>query len=51
MPLGEIETHLKGFNTFRFLFFNDYGSEPNTYNPNPENDNDFRVSDKDFPPF
>ncbi len=42
---------LKGFNTFKFLFFNDYGSESNTYDPNPENDNDFKVSDKDFPPF
>ncbi len=42
---------LKGFNTFRFLFFNDYGSEPNTYDPNPEKDNYFQVSDKDFPPF
>tara|TARA_B110000467_G_C18087549_1_gene350079 strand:+ start:229 stop:534 length:306 start_codon:yes stop_codon:yes gene_type:complete len=42
---------LKGFNTIKFLFFNDYGSKPNTYDPNPENDNDFQVSDKDFPPF
>jgi hypothetical protein len=42
---------LKGFNTFKFLFFNDYGFESNTYNPNPENNNDFRGSDKDIPPF
>ena len=42
---------LKCFNTFKFLFFNDYGSEPNTSNLNPENDNDFKVSDKKFPPF
>ncbi len=42
---------LKEFNTFKFLFFNDHGSESNTFVPQKENINDFSNFDDDFTPF
>ena len=42
---------LKGFNTFKFLLFNDYGFEQNNNDTDPENENYFEVSDKDYPSF
>ena len=42
---------LKAFNTFRFLFFNDYGSESSTFESKQENINDFSTFDDDLPPF
>ena len=42
---------LKGFNTFKFLLFNDYGFEQKTNDTDPENENYFEVSDKDYPSF
>ena len=42
---------LKGFNTFRFLFFNDYGTESSFFESKQENINDFSNFDDDTPPF
>ena len=42
---------LKGFNTFRFLFFNDYESEPNTFVSKQESNHDFSTFDDDLPKF
>jgi len=42
---------LKGFNTFKFLFFNDYGSESSTFVSKQESNHDFRTFDDDLPPF
>ena len=48
---------LKGFNTFKFLLFNDYGTDSSTFESKQENINDFTnfndISnfDDDTPPF
>jgi hypothetical protein len=48
---------IKGFNTFKFLLFNDYGTESSTFESKQENINDFTNFgdfsnfDDDTPPF
>jgi len=42
---------LKGFNTFKFLLFNDYGTESSTFVSKQESNHDFSKFDDDLPPF